>query len=270
MIFCMSGTGNTLWAARTIAAATADTVTDISRVDTERHTFTAQKGENIGICFPVHGWMPSRLVRHFARTVRIERCGDNYVYILCSAGDTTGEALRILARDLKRNAIDVDAAFAIIMPESYMGLKMLHLDTPEGEQRKIAAAAERLKGFIDDIQCRRRGIKRDVYTRWPRINSRVLGPLFHRHLVKDTPFRVDKELCIGCGKCRAVCPVDDIEQTKGEPPRWKHNGRCLTCFACYHHCPVRAIDYGTSTVGRGQYYFGHADKRKNKNLQDKK
>lgn len=269
MIFCSSGTGNTLWAARTIAEATGDTIKNMADVDTARQTFTACEGENIGFFFPVHGWMPSRLVRRFARTVSIECRGDNYIYILCTAGDTTGEALKILARDLKANGMTVDAAFAVIMPESYMGLKVLRLDTPEGERRKITTAEERLKSFAGDIMRRERGIKRDVKNRWPRVNSRLLGPLFHRYMVKDTPFRVDKERCIGCGLCRKVCPVDDIEQADGAPPEWKHNGRCLTCFACYHHCPVRAIDYGKATVGRGQYYFGRSDKENDKNHQTK-
>lgn len=40
-----------------------------------------------------------------------------------------------------------------------------------------------------------------------------------------------------------------------EFPTWIHNGECLTCFACYHHCPKKAIDYGHRTQHKGQYYF---------------
>ena len=74
------------------------------------------------------------------------------------------------------------------------------------------------------------------------------------------PFRVDAEKCIKCGKCAAVCPVGDISFKKGCTPQWKHNGKCLSCFACYHHCPTRAIEYGGRTKGKGQYYYEKNEK----------
>ena len=40
-------------------------------------------------------------------------------------------------------------------------------------------------------------------------------------------------------------------------PEWQHNGRCTCCLSCYHHCPRHAINYGSITRRRGQYYFGH-------------
>ncbi|MBR6629625.1 MAG: 4Fe-4S binding protein, partial [Bacteroidaceae bacterium] len=52
------------------------------------------------------------------------------------------------------------------------------------------------------------------------------------------------------GLCAKLCPVDDIE---GLPPRWKHDGSCTNCLACYHHCPQHAIHWGK--MKRGQYVF---------------
>ena len=73
-----------------------------------------------------------------------------------------------------------------------------------------------------------------------------------REMITDRKFTVDDDLCTRCGRCAKVCPVDNIE---GTPPAWLHNGRCTCCLACYHHCPVHAINYGDITRKRGQYYM---------------
>jgi len=60
------------------------------------------------------------------------------------------------------------------------------------------------------------------------------------------------------------CPVHDIDGGEGKMPRWLHNGDCLTCFSCYHHCPEKAIAFGSMTRNKGQYYYERNTKRNNK------
>ena len=65
-------------------------------------------------------------------------------------------------------------------------------------------------------------------------------------------YSVNKDKCIGCGKCENLCPVGDIQCHDGKPV-WLHNGKCMTCYACLHHCPSNAISWGWFTSGKGQY-----------------
>ena len=61
--------------------------------------------------------------------------------------------------------------------------------------------------------------------------------------------KVDHAACIDCGLCEKVCPVGNITVT--DRPVW--GGNCTQCLACYHVCPVHAVEYGKMTGKKGQY-----------------
>lgn len=251
MIFLLSCTGNTRWACSKIAQATGDRVVDVLK--TEERRFAVAEGESIGFCFPVHGWRPPLQLRRFIAGLTVEGGGERpYCYALMTAGDTCGEAADILRSDLSRRGLALDSTFSLIMPESYVGLPFMDVDTKAKERLKIERAAQQLEVFIPMIVGRCRGVEHVVRGRWPRVNSRVLGAVFTRKLVTDRPFRVDVSRCDGCGLCRRLCPVGNIGWESGRPS-WLHNGRCMSCFVCYHHCPHHAIEYGRRTKGKGQY-----------------
>ncbi len=254
MIYYLSCTGNTLWAARVISEMLHEPLVNIAALKDEEHLCTPQANERIGFCFPVHGWRPPVMVRAFIRRLRVIPSGQHYCWALCTAGDDIGETIDILARDLSRCGLSPDSAFSLQMPESYVGLPFMDTDTPEREVEKKRKAAEDLQRYAAIILQRQCGVRQLHLSHWPRINSRVLGAAFKRWLLTDKPFKVDKERCTGCGRCVSVCPAGNITLA-GHLPQWLHNGRCLSCFACYHHCPARAIEYGHRTQRKGQYYF---------------
>lgn len=270
MIYFFSGTGNTCWAAETLAQALGDRLSFIpDRLQGAVADSMAliedsfEENEAIGFCFPVHGWRPPKVVREFVRRLNIDTTG-HYVYALCTTGDTVGEAMDIFEKDLaeekqsgkesSRKAIHLDAAFSLLMPESYVGLPFMDVDKKDREQQKKNKAAADLKGFIAII--RQHGHAQQLTIgRWPKINSRFLGKYFVDHLVTDRPFWVDSQRCVKCGICADVCPVHDVLGGLGYEPQWRHDGSCLSCFTCYHHCPHHAIEYGRQTKHKGQYFF---------------
>ena len=184
----------------------------------------------------------------------------HYCYALCTAGDNIGETMRIFEQDLAERNIHLDAKFSLIMPESYVGLPFMDVDTPQKEAAKKATASVELERCIQEIIERKRSAERLVIGNWPRTNSRVLGGFFIKHLITDKKFRVEEQRCTKCGTCVSVCPVRNMDGGKGHLPAWKHTGDCLTCFACYHHCPQHAIEFGRQTKKKGQYYYKNANK----------
>lgn len=65
-------------------------------------------------------------------------------------------------------------------------------------------------------------------------------------LVRMVSITVDLEKCIGCGKCRQVCPKGPrIWRLEGEGKTRKAHvldeGSCLYCTLCISRCPTDAI-----------------------------
>ena len=231
MIFYFSATGNTRWAAQQLSEKTGERLVFIPDAMEGQCHYTLAAGERIGFCFPVHAWRPPVLVRRFIEKLSIANAEGHYCFALCTAGDTTGESMRIFRR-------------------------VLAVDTIEKEREKKNQAKIHLTSIVAQINETEKVEKEPNVGRWPRINSRVIGEFFERKLVNDKAFRVETNRCVRCGVCAEVCPTADIEGGKGQEPTWKHNGSCLTCFACYHYCPQHAIEFGRQTKKKGQYWYG--------------
>lgn len=249
MIFYFSGTGNTKWVAQQLAAATGEVLRYIpDELKAAHHDYTLQKGERLGFCFPTHGWQPPRIVREFIRRSTFHNA--SYVYAVTTCGDNMGFAMRILNKELRAKGLHTHAAFAVVMPETNVCFSFLHLDTPEREQQKKEAAKDRVGHICEVVNNCQTDVEELVKGAIPFTFTYVIGGYYNKHLITDEKFWVDADVCIQCGLCARLCPVDDIT---GTPPVWKHNGQCTNCLACYHHCPRHAIHW--AKMKRGQYHF---------------
>lgn len=252
MIFYFSGTGNTRWAAQQLASATGEKLYYIPDEMKQNGVYELAEGERLGFCFPTHGWQPPRIVREFIARSTFLTKPSTFVYALTTHGDNMGKAMDILNEELAAKGLRTQSVYSLTMPETYVCLPFMVTDTPQREREKIAAAEKQLAVIAEEIKRRERGVERLVKGATPRLYSYVIGAYFNKHMITDKKFMVDADLCVRCGKCSEVCPVDNIA---GTPPTWLHNGKCTCCLACYHYCPTHAINYGERTKKRGQYYF---------------
>lgn len=254
MIFYFSGTGNTKWAAEIISKATNEKLFAIADEINGECRYALSKGERIGFCFPVHGWQPPRIVRDFISKIEFSNISDNYVYALCTCGDTVGDAMGILKKDINKKGWHLHSVFSIIMPESYVCLPFMYTDTKEKEREKIDTAKYDLVSICDNISNKLVGLDKLHKGATPWFYSYVIGKYFNNHMITDKKFYVDKNLCVSCGLCEKTCPTGNIK-IKDYIPSWNNSGNCTCCLACYHHCPHHAINYGKITKKRGQYYY---------------
>lgn len=278
MIFYFSGTGNSKWAAKTLALETGDTLVSIPEVINSNCSFTIEKDEHVGFIFPIHGWRVPNIVKEFLTKLTIKTLGEDtshvkhYCFCLVTAGDSIGKAMERFQQQLKsvtvNDALSLKAVCSLIMPESYVGLPGMDVDTKEKELKKKELASKQLKEFSNILKQRPHKDSNQIWG-WnqlirgpiPSFFSGPVGGFFERFLITDKPFHVDSRRCVKCGICANVCPVSDIKGGLGFEPEWLHNGKCLTCFSCYHHCPHHAIEFGKRTQKKGQYFYNKLIKR---------
>ena len=278
MIFYFSGTGNSKWAAKTLALETGDTLVSIPEVINSDCSFTIEKDEHVGFIFPIHGWRVPNIVKDFLTKLTIKTLGEDtshvkhYCFCLVTAGDSIGKAMERFQQQLKsvtvNDALSLKAVCSLIMPESYVGLPSMDVDTKEKELKKKELASKQLKEFSNILKQRPHKDSNQIWG-WnqlirgpiPSFFSGPVGGFFERFLITDKPFHVDSRRCVKCGICANVCPVSDIKGGLGFEPEWLHNGKCLTCFSCYHHCPHHAIEFGKRTQKKGQYFYNKLSKR---------
>ncbi|HEY9543428.1 EFR1 family ferrodoxin [Prevotella sp.] len=256
MIFYFSATGNTRWAANKLSQLLHDKLIYIPSALQGDCIFDLAPDEPVGFVFPIHGWRPPKIVREFINRLQLRSEGSEqrFIYSIVTAGDDIGMTMNILAKDLSRKGLTLRSGYSIIMPNTYVGLPMMDVDTPDHTKSKKKKAADRLMEVAEQIM-KRKPIYKIKEGSFPRTKSYIIGEYFVKRLINDQKFWVDDERCIKCGICANVCPVNDIAGGHGQKPTWLHNDSCLTCFNCYHHCPRHAIEFGRFTKKKGQYFY---------------
>jgi ferredoxin len=246
IIYYFTGTGNSLAAAKKIAAVLGDC--ELVSVATLKNTKgdIVPRAERVGILCPVYFTGVPVMVAEF--TGRLDLSGAHYAFAVVTFGGSGGSsALRQLDIILKtRGSRGLDAGFMVKMPGNYV----LMYGSPAGEKRKklLAMADEHIAEIA-------KAVSRSEVRKLPRsflanLVHSLMYSRFARHVHNDDrKFSVDNK-CTSCGTCAAVCPAENIVLVDGKPV-WQHH--CELCCGCIHLCPVGAIQAGPRTATRQRY-----------------
>lgn len=242
-IYWFSGTGNSFRVARAIGDGLTDSeLFPIARAVSE----PAPMADSLGLVFPVYAWGPPAIVTRFIEN--LPRPVNAYVFCVLTYGGSPGSTAAITRELLRKRGIDLSAVFGVRMPENYPPLG--GAPKPEKRERIIAEAEETIEVVVNSLKASPHGHfdKNNVF--W-NVLGRLVNPMFRKSLRKsDRKFTAD-EKCNHCGLCARVCPVTNIEMVE-DAPRWL--GHCEQCFACFHWCPQKAIQYGRKTEQQIRYH----------------
>lgn len=238
MILFFSGTGNSLMVAERMATLLDERTLNME-CGTELHL---EDKESLGIVFPVYAWGLPQIVRKYLESIEV---GHRYVWILMTCGDDMGYTDCRMTQVLHRKA---DAAFSVQMPNTYVCLPGFDVDTRELAHAKVEATLARLDDIAQKVN-EKASCMELTRGSMPWMKTYVLGPLFNAFLVTDRYFHA-LPACSQCGLCARSCPTHNIK-IQGDKPTWLHQD-CTGCLRCYHQCPMRAIEWGRFTAGKGQ------------------
>ena len=246
MILYFTGTGNSRYVANRLGAALSDEVVPIHPYIRSKTpgAFTSQKP--YVFVMPTYAWRMPRIVSAFLEGASLSGSRDAYFVLTC--GDGAGNAAAGAKRLCRQKGLTFRGLLPVVMPENYIAM----FPVPEAEeaQRIIAAAEPAIDAAADEIRrggtlpARRAGLL-------DRLLSGVVNPVFYAAIVHDRGFCATGA-CTGCGRCAALCPLENIRLRDGRPV-W--NGNCTHCMACICACPAGAIEYGKASRGKPRYYL---------------
>lgn len=255
-IFYYTGTGNSLWTARMLAARLGSSV-PVS-ITGFRGTLDAGGERALGLVFPVYIWgVPAPVIR-FVDSHCMPR--DAYIFAIAVNAGQVSNTLVQLERILKHQGVRLAAGFGIKMPSNYIPWGG---PGPEETRRRLFKQAEEKIAGIASAISRRQPLPVEKGPLWQRILFTAMYRMsFNKVPEMDKGFWVDDK-CDRCGICAQICPAENIT-LKGDGPLWNH--RCHQCFACLQWCPKEAVQYGRKTPAYERYH--HPDIRLKDMLND--
>ena len=247
MIFYYSATGNTRFCADFLAQRLRSEARNL--LETTPDSASLKDIGSVGFMFPIYCWGIPPVMKNFLEAVFPLLPENCYVWTVCTCGDEAGTAMKQFDKLLmKLRGRGADAIYSVIMPNTYVMLPGFDVDKPAVEKEKLNRAPQRLSVIADSILDHKSGVYDVTQGSLPALRSAVY-PLFIKWGVNPKRWHAS-DACIGCGKCAAGCPASNITMSGGRP-LWA--SRCFSCCACFHVCPVHAVDYGSITRGKSQY-----------------
>ena len=253
MIFYFSGTGNSLYVAQNIAKKQGVRLVNIAdRMRTKNLIFVPKDGEVVGFVFPIYAWAPPKIVLDFIKKIQLAR-KNNYIFVVCTCGADTGDAVELLRSVMMKNRIPLNADFSIQMPDNFIFFTSVGNCS---EQKVLFEKADEKLEHINEIVSKRRSVLESEKGNFAILKTRVVSTLFNRFFHKSKWFFTTRA-CRSCGFCAKNCPTRNIKIVNGKP-KWGDN--CLNCLACLHRCPYSAIECGRSTLNKDRYYNPNCDR----------
>lgn len=237
MLYYFTGTGNSRYVAQRLAKALGDTV---AFMPDHIPATVPDNGEPVGFVMPVYFWgIPTAALR-FAQQLTIH--GNHYTYTVLDPSGSTGDAVSMFEKALRHK---VDAHYSLLMPDTYAPMFEC------ADHAKNDAVLTRAESEIDDIIAHLRNNDKGDFDPHRGIGKLYTVTMYPLYRASTTRRFAVNDACTGCGLCAQLCP-DHFITLEGGKPTWRP-GHCNLCFACLHHCPAFAIQYGRNSRKHGQY-----------------
>lgn len=228
-----SGTGNTRFCAERFAQKLGGNALPI---EDKTAAAALSKSDEAVLAYPVYYSSLPKIVRDFI-TNNAALWHGKRVFIIATMGAFSGDGAGCAARILKKFGAEVSGGLHVKMPDCIGDVKLLK-KPPEKNKEIVEAAARKIDSAANDY--RNGKPPREGLGAFAHIAGLFGQRLWFCGKTKDytqNP-KIDREKCVGCGKCEQLCPMNNIHIEKGKAVA---GGKCTMCYRCFSECPERAI-----------------------------
>lgn len=225
MVFYFTGTGNSLYAAKTL-----DTdIVSIPQIIRQVHLH--YEAESIGIVCPMYGHEMPEMVKDFIRRAELESA---YLYVVLTYGKLHANAVELADECLHAAGKEADYITTVNMVDNF--LPAFDMEEQTSQDKLVEAQLAAIKA---DIQARKQG-RQKVTTKDRLIHNMYVTSVSHQPATMWADYHIT-EACIGCGLCTKVCPAGCIHLEGQHAVYDADMAGCQACMACIHVCSQYAI-----------------------------
>jgi len=186
--------------------------------------------------YPTHFSNAPKFVRDFI-TGNKSAFRNKKIFIICTMGLFSGDGAGCSARLFRRCGANVVGGLHLKMPDCIGDAKALKKSLEENRRIIKQASAK--------IHLSAQRLAEGIPTQDGMSFLHHMAGLFGQRLwfygktatYKDKP-NIDRKKCIGCGRCVALCPLNNLKIEDGKAVA---EGKCTMCYRCFSHCSAKAL-----------------------------
>lgn len=233
VIYYFSGTGNSLRAARIIAAEIGGAKLISMRGDPK--AVCVPDAEMVGFVCPAYERDVPKTVKKFAEGLSVSP--GVYTFLVVTYIAVHGRCFETIDKVLREKGSRLHYGKAVRCVASqctaYEPFPPARFMIPRSE-RKCGKIAKEIADKKERNYPRMNPLSKRLY-------PKMMLPFLNIQHEYDKGF-YSSDACIGCEICRKVCPCSNITFSDGRPV-WNH--ACEGCNACVVYCPTKAIQFKT-------------------------
>jgi len=248
MVLYFSATGNTAYIARELARQLNDDCIDLlDRFKSQDHS-PLHSDRPFILCAPVYVCEMPRFLSQYLKKQTFS--GSRDVYCVFTSGGYYGISGPLAKSIFRKKQMNYRGHAEVKMPRNYVANDAYPMLAREEIESRIRAAREQVGSIAARIRANENLTSRHVFL-FETVITLPFNPVWCKYKLRARDFYTT-DLCIGCGKCVKLCPLNNITLKEGRPV-W--GNQCTHCMACIGNCPTEAIEYGTITQEKEPYRF---------------